>query len=252
MILKYEGERKILIVHPSEEVRNEIAMNTKLHLDKCQFAFSGNGNDAMSKISNSPPHLVIVASELPAVKIEKFLDWVLIENRSENIAVIWLTPIPEEDFKVDDVVTGQLQFLSSHNEDGLFAQCLSRAMNYLVSANEENVFSLKFLASNDILLKEGEEGKSVYLVRKGDLKACLKKGEDEIVLGQITKGEFVGEMAYINGSPRSADVVALTDCELIEFPADKLDHLLFLKPSWSKALIKTLSMRLKRVIEDSH
>ncbi|MCB0415661.1 MAG: Crp/Fnr family transcriptional regulator, partial [Bdellovibrionales bacterium] len=57
------------------------------------------------------------------------------------------------------------------------------------------------------------------------------------------------EMAYINGEPRSADVVALSDCELIEFGVDRLDSLLFKKPSWSKALMKTLSKRLKRANE---
>lgn len=251
MSLKFESERKFLIVHPSEDARTRLTEQVQKHLDKCQFAYSSNGTDAMSKISNSPPHIVILTKDLPSIRVEKFLEWVFFENKSLNIALIWLAPIPDEDFLIDQVLTGQLQFLESETDDAGLAKCLSRAMNFLVSANEENVFSLKFLAANEVLLRQGEPGKSVYLVRKGELKASIAKDKDEVLLGTINKGEFVGEMAYINGAPRSADVTSITDCELIEFPADQLDHLLFLKPSWSKALIRTLSTRLRKVIENT-
>jgi CRP-like cAMP-binding protein len=52
-------------------------------------------------------------------------------------------------------------------------------------------------------------------------------------------------MAYINGEPRSANVKATKDCELVEIPIHLLDHVLFMKPAWAKALMKTLSRRIK-------
>jgi hypothetical protein len=54
-----------------------------------------------------------------------------------------------------------------------------------------------------------------------------------------------GEMAYINGEPRAANVIAEGPSELIEIPFERLDHVLFQKPMWSKALMRTLSKRLK-------
>ena len=48
---------------------------------------------------------------------------------------------------------------------------------------------------------------------------------------------------------RSANVEALTDCELIEIPIGTLDRLLYRRPSWSKTLMLTLSKRLTQANE---
>ncbi len=83
-------------------------------------------------------------------------------------------------------------------------------------------------------------------MRSGRLIAIAHHGAAEArELGIVETGEFVGEMAYINGEPRSATVKALDLCELIEIPVHLLDHVLFTKPAWAKALMKTLSKRVK-------
>jgi CRP/FNR family transcriptional regulator, cyclic AMP receptor protein len=61
----------------------------------------------------------------------------------------------------------------------------------------------------------------------------------------INGGEFIGEMSFINGEPRNANVKALEASDLIEIPNNLMNHILFTKPSWVKALMKTLSMRVK-------
>jgi CRP/FNR family cyclic AMP-dependent transcriptional regulator len=45
-------------------------------------------------------------------------------------------------------------------------------------------------------------------------------------------------------------VKALSDCELIEIPIGTLDTVLFSKPAWARALMMTLSKRLKRSNEN--
>ena len=75
---------------------------------------------------------------------------------------------------------------------------------------------------------------------------ALKKNKDkEVLLGTIRPGEFVGEMAHINNENRTATVRAISDCELIEIPNGTLDLVLFSKPVWARALVSTLSKRLK-------
>jgi CRP-like cAMP-binding protein len=101
-----------------------------------------------------------------------------------------------------------------------------------------------------MLLRDGDSADSVFLVKSGRLKAFKNEGPNEVVLGYINAGEFVGEMAYIHGEARSANVVSLTECELIEIPNDCLDSVLFSKPAWAKALVKTLSSRLKQANAD--
>jgi CRP/FNR family cyclic AMP-dependent transcriptional regulator len=52
-------------------------------------------------------------------------------------------------------------------------------------------------------------------------------------------------MAYINKEPRSACIEALTDAQLIEVPIGLVDKILYKRPAWSRALLQTLSKRLK-------
>ncbi len=242
-------ERKILIVMEEKTVSAKVEAAVGEHLNHCSFTHAASGSEAMSKIENDPPHIVIVDERLPKTNTSELIEWLLQKRKTPSMAVIWLVPIPDEGLLVDEVVTGQLQFVQSFSAKGSLSMALSRAMNYLSSNENSNEFSLKFLSPGDKLIVQGEVGRAVYLVKRGELQARFNRNGEEVFLGKIQAGEFVGEMAYINGEARSADVIADSDCELIEFPADKLDHMLFKKPSWSKALIMTLSKRLKRTNE---
>ncbi|HEY8280477.1 MAG TPA: Crp/Fnr family transcriptional regulator, partial [Bdellovibrionota bacterium] len=84
-----------------------------------------------------------------------------------------------------------------------------------------------------------------FLLKKGRLQAIRADKEKTTVLGEILPGEFVGEMAHITGESRSADVLASENSELVEIPVGTLDILLFSKPAWSRALMKTLAQRLR-------
>jgi CRP-like cAMP-binding protein len=156
--------------------------------------------------------------------------------------MILMCDIPEDDRLVDEVVKGRVQFLNFKAPGNalLLEQATARCLNY-VTHGDKSEFHVRFLASEEALMREGEKADNVYLLKKGRMRAMRK----EHVLGHVEVGEFVGEMAYINGEPRSADVIADLPCELIEIPVQCLDHVLFQKPAWSKALMRTLSRRLK-------
>jgi hypothetical protein len=244
-----QNERKILIVAGDKDLAVRTQGTIGEHLSACQFLSAADAPEAMLKIENDPPHLVVVEEKVAKTKIADFIYWILERRKPNNMSVIWMRPIPEDDLFVDEVVTGQLQFVEGAEDQSKWSKALSRSMNYLSVSEKSQEYTLRFLSSGELLIKQGEVGNSVFLVKRGELKALLHKDEKELLLGRISAGEFVGEMAYINGEARSANVVAESDCELIEFPADKLDHMLFQKPSWSKALMRTLSKRLKRTNE---
>jgi len=52
-------------------------------------------------------------------------------------------------------------------------------------------------------------------------------------------------MAYINNDSRSAYIEATSNAQLIEVPIELVDKILYKRPAWSKALMQTLSKRLK-------
>lgn len=102
------------------------------------------------------------------------------------------------------------------------------------------------LIPNQILIKEGELSDSMYWVQRGQLKVTKRRGNEDIVLGEVTTGELVGEISFLDQDARSATVQAVTDCELIEIPQESIDNIFKTQPKWLEILIKTLAERLRR------
>ena len=202
------------------------------------------GSEALFKIQNVTPHLVFVDIDLPKLNGIELTTQILALQRS-NIAVVIISEFPGAEHFIEEVVSGQVQFLSDVTDEAKVSQFINRGLNRN-SSDEKSSYSLRFLARDEILFSEGDKANSVFLIKKGELAAIKNYGSNPIHLGNAVTGEFVGEMAHFNTAPRSATVKALTDCELIEIPHGTLDVVLFSKPAWAKALILTLSKRLNK------
>jgi hypothetical protein len=75
-----------------------------------------------------------------------------------------------------------------------------------------------------VILREGQGGGSLYMLTSGRVRA-FKKGTDgkQNPLGDLKEGAFFGEMSILTGQPRTASVVALSRCELLELDRATLD-----------------------------
>lgn len=69
----------------------------------------------------------------------------------------------------------------------------------------------------DVLFREGSRAKDAYLVIQGRLGVYLGEGIGERLIGEVHKGEIVGEAGLMNlAARRNATVRALTDCDLLK------------------------------------
>lgn len=239
-----EAKKIILIATPNPTQNAKLERLLHEHINNLTTYMAADGRDALFKVDNVTPHVAVLDCQLP--KVDAIAVTKKLIARKERMAVLILSPEVDREHFIDEVVTGQVQFLSSATNTRLLLAHINRALNW-VSHEEKSIYHARFLGENEILLRDGEEGEFVYVVTSGRLKAFKMVDGKEHILGYIEPGEFVGEMAYINGEPRSATVSTLTDCELIEIPSDSLDSVLFSKPAWSKALVRTLSKRLKNL-----
>lgn len=102
------------------------------------------------------------------------------------------------------------------------------------------------LEPNEILIREGDNSSTMYLVQSGQLVVTKKRGKDDIVLGHIYSKELVGEISFLDKAPRSATVQAVTECELVEIPQETFEKIFSTQPKWLEILYMTLAERLRK------
>ncbi len=104
-------------------------------------------------------------------------------------------------------------------------------------------------AGEQIIAKDSP-GNSMMLVLRGSIKVCSTSlNAKEIVLNVIDAGEIVGEMALLDGGPRSCDVVARSACELLVLNRRDFMPLLEKHADMCLMLITILCERLRHTSE---
>ena len=82
---------------------------------------------------------------------------------------------------------------------------------------ERYVIRRKFL-TNEYIFREMEPGAGMYIIVSGEVKIQLENGKQIKELACLKEGDFFGEMALLDESPRSASALAVSDkVELVSF-----------------------------------
>ncbi|PZO14065.1 MAG: transcriptional regulator [Leptolyngbya foveolarum] len=132
------------------------------------------------------------------------------------------------------------------------AKALSEFFPLFQSASPETLDSLHRSATFNecpagrTVLMEDSWGNAVYLIVSGWAKVRCQSGDGYVTLAILGKGEFFGEMAVLNESPRSTDVAALSRVELVSIPAQLFLKSLFNDPQLHHRLLQLMVQRLKQ------
>lgn len=102
----------------------------------------------------------------------------------------------------------------------------------------------------DIVITEGEEGSSLYIVVSGEVKVYTrgKRGEN-VFLARLTEGDFFGEVSVLTGKPRTATITASQRSELLRLDKDKLDRLVQKQPRIRQILDQFYRRRASHTVE---
>ena len=104
---------------------------------------------------------------------------------------------------------------------------------------------VKRLKKGELLFAEGENSRAMYLLKNGMIRIFKKKGDTNIEIDTIRSGQVLGELAFLDGNPRSASGEALIECELVEISGPTFQAVLSKMPDWLKMLLKTVVGRLR-------
>ncbi len=102
----------------------------------------------------------------------------------------------------------------------------------------------------EIVFREKEMGDSFFYIISGKVGVYASHGtENEEKLSELNSGEYFGEMGMIEGYPRSATIVALSDVKAEEYKGNEIDEFFKEDPDKTIAIMKQLSQRIRVTTE---
>ncbi len=121
----------------------------------------------------------------------------------------------------------------------IFSRCSRECFSEIIDRIE-----LKRFDPGEVIIKEGDSGKSFYIIIEGKVEVVKDTEEGKIKLAELGEGSFFGEFAFLSGARRSASVIARTPVELLEFTEELLEDLLRKYPMVAEVLVEFYRERI--------
>jgi len=145
---------------------------------------------------SAEPSLQEITSELPITKTEFY---------EEAMQEVQTGPVPE----TSSVIPLFLESLPFEDREELISKS-----------------QLRTFPAGETIIKEGELGDSIFVIKSGVAIVSINILNKEIELANLKAGDVFGEVAFLTGRPRTASVTAIDDIEVLEFNHDLLEDIL--------------------------
>ena len=99
--------------------------------------------------------------------------------------------------------------------------------------------------AGDWVFRKGDTSAEMFVVSEGEVE--ILQGEKQLAI--VKRGDFLGEMAILESSPRSACARALQDTKLLVIPAGGFLLKIRRDPSFAFELLQCLSKRIRKTNE---
>ena len=99
-------------------------------------------------------------------------------------------------------------------------------------------------APGKILFRDGDPGESMYVIQQGRVRIFTEVKGEQKQLAILGPGDFFGEMAILNGKPRTASAEVIEDCKILVIGAKTFASMIVSNQEIAVRLIKRLARRL--------
>lgn len=94
-------------------------------------------------------------------------------------------------------------------------------------------------------MQRGDAADEMFVIRSGEVEIRRGGARDEGIVARLGTGDFFGEMSLLESLPRDADVVAVTDVELLVITQGGLLVRLRRDPTFALEMLHRLSGRVR-------
>jgi CRP-like cAMP-binding protein len=93
------------------------------------------------------------------------------------------------------------------------------------------------------IISQGATGNSMFILVTGSAEVWVEREGRTQSVGRLVSGDCFGEISFLTGEPRTATIIALIDCEVIEIRKEPIGNLLHEYPELAEALSETVVAR---------
>ncbi len=180
------------------------------------FEVADNNSDLFSDLITNNQYFKLLFSDSIFNK-EKFL-------KKENIKLI-----------LKDMISS-LEKTLYLKDSSIFQDIPAKELIYISHQLEEIQYS-----QNSPIFKDGDVGDSMYFIFNGEVK--ISKGDVELT--SLSRGDYFGEMALLDGEPRSADANTISNTVLLKLESNKFKNILYSNHHVIKGVLSMLCDRLR-------
>jgi CRP/FNR family transcriptional regulator, cyclic AMP receptor protein len=138
----------------------------------------------------------------------------------------------------------------------LAAVPLFAALEAAALASLARVVRRRRFRRGEVIFHLGDPGDALFVVSTGAVKIALpSEGGEEAIIATLRPGDFFGELALLDGAPRSATATALEPTETLVLPREPFRALVDSEPAIRDALLVALARELRRLtvhVEELH
>ncbi len=149
------------------------------------------------------------------------------------------------------MLTGEDIAVESLRSSPLFARMAPETL-----ANLARTLRRRRFRRSEVIFHQGDPGDSLHIVVAGAVKIVLPSAEgDEAIIATLRRGDFFGELALLDSSPRSTTATAMESTETLALPREPFLVLLADDPALVRALLHALAEELRRLtghVEELH
>jgi CRP/FNR family transcriptional regulator, cyclic AMP receptor protein len=124
----------------------------------------------------------------------------------------------------------------------IFSSANPKTLEFLLSTAMDNEYG-----SDKTIILEDSWGNAIYFIVSGWLKVRRLLSDSSMTLAILGKGDFFGEMAILDESPRSTDVVSLCNVRLLSIPATEFLEALSKDHNLQHKLLQLMATRIRYV-----
>jgi hypothetical protein len=124
------------------------------------------------------------------------------------------------------------------NRVSIFAPLSDEEIEKLANSSTTRVY-----APGEAIVKQGEEGNSMFVIIRGSVKVQIPERDYQKTINTLGENDFFGEMSLLTGEPRTANVIAVVESEVLRIDKTGLKPIFESNPALVEAVSELVEER---------